>query len=372
MTTGADASTVRHWNERAVIDAMTARENLRIAEVAALTGLTAASAGDVLRGLLRKGWVDEIKPERSGMGRPARSYRLRELPISVLGIDVGGHMVRAVLLRPDGEVVRVGRTGIAEPRGTVESTLEAVATAIAGVDPDEVWMTGLAISGAIDTTGTVIRSVALPHLEGGDAHAIFAPAAPGRLRIYHDTRAALWAEHAAAGGGDPRHSMLIHLGRRPSIAWVLNGADFMGAHGTAGDLAASDLIQPWEGAPSFADHADPVGASLEAVSAGDPEAVASARDFFRRITPQLAFAIALVDPADVVVAGALAPALHDLIDEFTASVTTRVEVTPEVSISTLDEYAVATGAAHLVKSRVRRLLLESPGGVAEVLRSSLA
>ena len=368
VTTGADASTVRHWNERAVIDAMEGRANLRVAEVATLTGLTSASAGDVLRGLQRKGWVEELSPERSGMGRPARSYRLRELPVSVLGVDVGGHTVRAVLLRPDGTVEQVGRAAIPEPRGTVESMLDAVRRATHGVDPDKVWMTGAAISGAIDATGTVIRSVALPHLEGLDAHAILASAVPGPLRIYHDTRAALWAESTAA---PPRHVMLIHLGRRPSIAWVLNGADYLGAHGTAGDLAASDLIQPWEGIARHAGLPDPVGASLEAAGAGDREAVSSAREFFRRITPQLAFAIALVDPATVVVAGALAPAVRDLGEEFLVAVSARVQVAPEIRFSSLDEFAVASGAAQLARARVRRLLLENPGGVAAAQRSSL-
>ena len=90
LTTGADASAVRRWNERVVVEAMTGRRHLRVAEVAALTGLTAASSRDVLRSLEAKGWIRAAEPERVGMGRPARTFELRDPPARVLGVDVGG------------------------------------------------------------------------------------------------------------------------------------------------------------------------------------------------------------------------------------------------------------------------------------------
>lgn len=355
-TSSADASTVRHLNERAVIAALTPAEGLKVSQIAAATGLTSASTGDVLRGLLRKGWAVEGEPERSGMGRPARTYRLAQLPISVLGVDVGGHTVRSVLLRPDGTHDEVARVTVAG--ASVEATLAAVREAVADVDEDDIWQCGVAVSGAIDGDGNVVSSVALPHLAGLNAAQVLAEAVPGKLRIYHDTRAALWAELSETGEASDCHVMLVHLGRRPSVAWFLNGAEYVGAHGTAGDLAASDVIQPWAG-------------PIEAAAAGDLAAVASARQYFRQITPQLAFAIALVDPASVVIAGALAPAVREVAPEFVAAVEERVQAPPQVRVSDLDEFAVAIGAARLAREHVVNRLLDHPGGVAPVDRSSI-
>lgn len=372
LTTGADASAVRRWNERVVVEAMTGRRHLRVAEVAALTGLTAASSRDVLRSLEAKGWIRAAEPERVGMGRPARTFELRDPPARVLGVDVGGHTVRAVLLAPDGTIEPLSQVDIGAPRDRIESTLAAIRAAIVPARKHDVWMTGLALSGAIDDAGTVTRSVALPHLEGASAARAFEGVLPGRLLICHDTRAALWAETTIGDVAGTPHVMLVHLGRRPSIALMLNGQTYFGAHGTAGDLSLTELIPPWEQASSTAQPSDDaVGDMLRAAVSGDPGAVEATRLFFRAITPQLAFATALVDPAAIVIAGALAPVVRDIVGEFRTALASRVQHLPRVEVSTLDEYAVASGAALLARAQLRELLVDAPDGVAPLVKSSV-
>lgn len=394
VTTSADATAVRRWNERAVVEALDGEGRLRVAQVAGLTGLTPVATRDVLRSLEVKGWVRAKKPERSGLGRPARTFVLADPP-PVLGVDVGGHTVRAVVLEADGRIVPLGSARVPEPRDSWASTLSAIAEATRAASGRDLWATGLALSGAIDDAGVVTRSIALPHFEGVDPAGALGDAVPGRLVLCHDTKAALWAETSLGSAGGVPHVMLVHLGRRPSIALMINGETYFGAHGTAGDLSLSELIPAWEleagfeqgaaAAASGADpHAeggphdavampgsDPLGDALRAAVGGEPSAVNAARTFFGRITPQLAFAAALVDPGVIVLAGALAPVVRDVAGDFAEALAARVQRPPRVEVSDLDEYAVASGAALLARAELRRVLLDGPDGVAPLRRTSL-
>lgn len=370
-TLSADASSVRRWNERAVIDAMTGEGSLRVAQVAALTGLTTASSRDVLRSLEAKGWVRAASPEVGGMGRPARTFELCDPPAHTLGVDVGGHSVRAVILGPDGESTRLGRAALPAGDRSLAGVLKTIRALTGDLDPTSIWMSGVALSGVLDGAGTVTRSVALPYLEGFDAHSAFSGEVPGRVLICHDTKAALWAETEIGSAVGVRHVMLVHLGRRPSIALMINGEPYAGQHGTAGDLALSDLIPAWDLADAPAGpESDAVDATLTRAAAGDPDAVDVVRAFFRRITPQLAFAAALVDPELIVLAGALAPVLRGVVGEFEASLGGRLQHVPRVEVSTLDEYSIACGAALLARVRMREILLDDADGVAPLVRST--
>ena len=395
VTTSADATAVRRWNERAVVEALDGEGRLRVAQVAGLTGLTPVATRDVLRSLEVKGWVRAKKPERSGLGRPARTFVLADPP-PVLGVDVGGHTVRAVVLEADGRIVPLGSARVPEPRDSWASTLSAIAEATRAASGRDLWATGLALSGAIDDAGVVTRSIALPHFEGVDPAGALGDAVPGRLVLCHDTKAALWAETSLGAAGDVPHVMLVHLGRRPSIALMINGETYFGAHGTAGDLSLSELIPAWELEAGLEPEnlaeadaridpqagveplpavtvtgSDPLGDALRAAVGGEPSAVNAARTFFGRITPQLAFAAALVDPGVIVLAGALAPVVRDVAGDFADALAARVQRPPRVEVSNLDEYAVASGAALLARAELRRVLLDGPDGVAPLTRTSL-
>lgn len=371
-TPSADASSVRRWNERAVIEAMSGQASLRVAQVAALTGLTTSSSRDVLRSLEAKGWVRPARTEVGGMGRPARTFELCDPPAHTLGVDIGGHSVRAVVLGPDGAATTLGRVSLPARQRSLSGVLKAFRKLTGDLDLASIWMTGVALSGVLDEAGTVTRSVAVPYLEGVDATSAFSGEMPARVLICHDTKAALWAEAEIGAAVGIRHVMLVHLGRRPSIALMINGEPYAGHHGTAGDLALSDLIPAWDSADAdTVSDTDTVEATLRGAASGDPASVDAARAFFRRITPQLAFAGALLDPELIVLAGALAPVLREVVGEFETSLARRVERAPRVEVSPLDEYSVACGAALLARVRMREILLDDADGVAPLVRESV-
>lgn len=366
----ADPTSVRRWNERVVAGALLGGGPLRVAELAETTGLTAASVRDVLRTLAAKSWVTSSAATQPRMGRPARTYRLRDVSAWILGVDLGGHTVRAVVSDAAGKVRPIGEVAVPQPRTTLASTRDAVAALMtqAGAElaADQVWTTGLAVSGVLDRDGTVVRSIALPQLEGRRPARVLADLLPGHVQTWHDTRAALWAEHREGAARGVRDVLLVHLGRRPSLALLLDGRPYDGAHGNAGELSLSELFPAgdtydWADAATHPD--DPQGAAVRAALAGDPDAVAGAAHLLDQIAPQLAFAIGLIDPRLVVVGGALGPALSPELSRLEAQIAARVQSPPELAITALDQFATALGAAHLAREELWRLLLDHPGGV---------
>ncbi len=366
----ADPTSVRRWNERVVAGALRVRGPLRVAELAEATGLTAASVRDVLRTLAAKSWVTSSAASQPRMGRPARTFRLRDVSARVLGVDLGGHTVRSVVSDAAGTVRLIGEVAVPRPRTAMPSTRDALATLMARtrveLAGDQVWTTGLAVSGVLDRDGAVVRSIALPQFEGLRPAQVLADLLPGHVRTWHDTRAALWAEHREGAAQDVRDVLLVHLGRRPSLALLLDGRPYHGAHGNAGELSLSELFPSgdtydWADATTHPD--DPQGAALRAALAGEPHAVAGAERFLERIAPQVAFAIGLIDPRLVVVGGALGPAVSPVLSRLAAQIAARVQSPPELAVTALDQFATARGAAHLAREALWRQLLDHPGGV---------
>lgn len=370
VQTSADPSSVRRWNERAVLATLEDGAPRRAAEIARATGLTTASVRDVLRTLATKGWVTDLAPVQGGMGRPARTFRLDRPDAVTLGVDLGGHSVRVVRADLLGDVVTVGEASV--PAGDIAGTKEVLARLLADVDPTQIWTTGLAVSGALDADGTLLRSIALPHLAGSRPADVFADTLPGDILTTHDAKSSLWAEHRRGAAVDARDVMLVSLGRRPAIALLLDGQLYHGAHGSAGELSLNELLPAtgdytWRAAD---DATDPQGDALRSALAGDTESIEGALSFLHGVTPQIAYAVALVDPSMLVIGGALAPVLERGLPRFADELGARLQTPPEVRLSTLDQYAAAAGACLLARERLWTSLLDHPDGVAPLTRES--
>ncbi len=370
LPASADPSTVRIWNERAVLATLTDGLPRRAAHIAEATGLTPASVRAVLGTLTAKGWVCGLEPEQAGaMGRPARTFQRAHPDGLILGVDLGGHAVRVVVSDLFGEPQVVGEAPVASPDPF--ALRAALADALSPVDHSRVWMTGLAISGALDAEGRLARSLALPQLVGRRPADALADVLPGQMWTTHDTRSALWAEFMRGAARDTRDVMFVSLGRRPSLSLLLDGRLHLGAHGSAGELSLNELLPATDGYRwAVADGRDPQGDALRAAAAGDPAARAGARAFLAEITPQLAYAAGLTDPALVVIGGALAPALESALPEFVEALGSRLQVAPAVRLTELDQFATATGALLLAQQRVSAALWDHPGALPPLTRTA--
>ena len=369
----ADPSSVRQWNERAVITALRDAGTVRVAQVAEQVGLSTASTREVLRGLVTKHWVVPEAQSSGSVGRPASMFRLATPPVGLLGLDVGGHRVRGVLDAGSGSVVVLGEVSIEQGVPGVEATRAALVELLAPVDVSGVWMTGLAVSGALDHSDRLDRSIAMADFVGLRPAEELGSVLPGVVMTLHDTKAALWAERVEGAAVGRRDVLYVHLGRRPSLALLLAGQLYRGAHGSAGELSLNELL-PASGGYDWvesAGDADGQGRALVAAVEGDPVAVAGAQRFVLDIVPQVAFAAGLVDPELLVLGGALGPVIRPVLDEVRDELDRRLQTPPDVAVGELDEYVTARGAVHLARERLWKTLLDSEGPLPPLERAAL-
>lgn len=368
---GASPSSVRGWNEYAVVS--TLREGpKRISDIASATRLTPAALGDVLRGLADKGWVDVSAPMNTGRGRPAQMYRLRQQQGCVVGLDVGAHTVRAVVLGLEGELLarHAGKVptddGTSPERERHRLVGEVVAAALEAAGTPRPWLTMLAVGGRIDVTGRVETSVALPDWEGHHPADMFADVLPSRALVVNDIRSATWAEHLVGTARGHDELLLVHLGRRPTLGLLVGGVPRRGAHGMAGDMSLSSLLPTEEHMDWLAPYGgpDPLGDGVRAALAGDEQALRGAVGYVTSITPALVFAVSVLDPAAVAIGGALAPLAAHYLPGLEQAFREQLHEPPVVLASSLDEYATAVGAGLLGLRRLVDTLSSPTAGVA--------
>lgn len=364
---GADTSSVRRWNEQRTLEVLSDGAPRRVAELAFAVGITTAGMRDVLRTLTEKQWVTPVAISHGSRGRPAQEYQMLPLSSRVLGLDIGGHTVRAILRDDAGAITYRREVAITQGDSPVEATRDAVRAALSGVDLSQIWSTGLALSGVVSDDGRIVRSIAMPHFEGERPQEILADLLPGRVQALHDTKAALWAEaHEGAAVGE-QDVLLLLLGRRPSLALLLGGRLHHGAHGSAGELSLNELIRDgW----SQTSHSPGTASSLVAGVDAEPDVVA-AHTYLLDLAPQIALATGLIDPSLLVIGGSLAPVLEPALPEFEAALAQRLEVSPRVVTTNLDQYAAVRGAHALAVRALWRALVLGEGGVLPFTISSL-
>ncbi|MGO1385171.1 MAG: MarR family transcriptional regulator [Arachnia sp.] len=373
--TRADATSVRQQNELVVVSSLQSHGAQRISAIGRDTGLTPATVGQVLQGLEVKGWVESTAPTRGGPGRPAQVYRLCQPDASVVGIDVGARVTRAVRLGLTGE--EQGRSehrlpldaGLLDRREVVVAALEEV-----GATSADVWLTTLAMGGHVAQDGTIVRSVAVPEFNGRHPHDLFGDLLPTWPQVVNDVRAATYAERRVGVASEYGHVLLANLGRRPTLGTLIHGSPWAGAHGTAGDMSLNrslPSVEDMDWMAAFADDPDPLGAAVAAAVAGDKVVPAGAREYFTSITPALAIAAAIVDPEVFVLAGALTPLAGAFLEPFSEYLAEHMQQPPRVLVSTLDQFAAALGAALLAVSSIQATLASPDAGVAPLTRDAL-
>lgn len=378
-STRADPSSVRRWNEYAVVQSLRTRGPQRITQLVSSTGLSQATLAEVMRGVAAKGWAEVGAARASGPGRPSQVFSARIPSGYVLGIDVGIHTVRGVLSDLAGApLMHIER---AVPTGPVgrdsspahEVVADVVAECTKGVD--DVWVTSLAVPGTVDDGGQLTRSMSFPAWEGRRPGDILQAQIRGHAMTSNDVIAALWAEHEAGVARGHGDVVQIQLGRRPSMAMLMGGAPHRGVHFIAGDLSMSTLI-PAEDSLDWLDDfqaaRDPLREAVRAALAGDEAVQDGARDYVLQIARALALAATLVDPSLVVIGGALTPLAAYFEDDLRSYLESHVQIAPAMGISQLDQFASAHGAALLATRDILSSLADPTTGLRPFTRAAYA
>lgn len=241
----------------------------------------------------------------------------------VLAIDLGGTSFRAAIASADdpASVQSIGRW--ASPAGLKEFVLR-LSDLVRDVAPMGV---GVTVPGFVE--GTVSRWVPnLPFLDDVDLSGLLPVPSPP-LVAANDAQLALLAEATYGAARDVSDAMLLAIGTGIGSAVLADGRIVRGAHGGACSFgwAAADLSDPGDERHGWLERhasgraldvaAAGIGAKngeavIAAARAGDSASVAVIDRLGAAIGTALAGAIALVDPALVLVTGGVSSALDVL------------------------------------------------------------
>lgn len=270
-----------------------------------------------------------------------------------VGVDVGGTKVLAVLLDPDGRVVRAHRTPTTPGvDGLVDAAVTAVRvlTAAHGVPVAALAGTGIGVPGVVDpATGTVEHAVNVGVTRPfGLAAAVAGALGPGaRVRVENDLNAAVLGAAQALG---PAHDdlALLALGTGVAAGLLLDGRLRRGAHRAAGEVGHLTLVpgglpcrcgqrgcieQYASGSALDAAWPSPDGrpaplALFDAAAAGDARAVEVRDGFVRAVAAAVRVLVLTCDVAAVVVGGGVSGVGAPLLDALRAELAAEALASP--------------------------------------------
>ncbi|MFI6316850.1 ROK family protein [Nonomuraea sp. NPDC050556] len=367
---GGDLQRLRRLNSLASLRELRAAAPLTLAELARRTGLSRASAGEVVGDLVARGWVAEVPPVQGAMGRPARRYRFRSDAGHVLGVDIGVHKVLAAVTDLTGQIVAGGRTSVS-PDVPREGRLAAVDRAVtaclsmADLSPADVWAVTAGTVGVVDLGGRVARVHSLPDWAGVDLAAHFRERFGAPVRVANDSKLAALAEQRLGVARDARDVVYLQVGRRPGAALIIDGRlhhGFGGASGEVGLLEAARwlrMAEHLERHPRFAE-APPeqaAGAVFAAAWQGDAAAVEAVARYAADLAVGTAAMVLTLDPELIVLGGGFSRAGDVLLEPLRRALEPLCLRMPEIRLSELGENCVVLGAACLAVDEVNRLLL---------------
>jgi glucokinase len=295
----------------------------------------------------------------------------------VVALDVGGTAMKGGVCDRAAAVVHRERRRTAEGgTAAVVDGIVALADALAGearrrFGPAAVAGIGLAVPGLVDEArGVALRAVNLPWRDLAIADVV-AERTGLPVVLSHDVRAAAAAEAALGAGRGAGDFVFVAIGTGIGAAIVSGGRPLGGAHGLAGELGHT-VVEP--GGPLCAcggeGHLEAIASAAaierayaeagagDGASAREVAALAEAHDPAARavwaravaaLGAALADAVALLDPALIVVGGGLAEAGEALLDPLAAEVAARVPLgaPPPVVAAALGADAGCRGAALL-------------------------
>ncbi|MGR6922272.1 ROK family protein [[Actinomadura] parvosata] len=357
---GGDLSRLRQLNALAVIRALKGQPSLTLTEVAKRTGLSRASTEDVVRELLQKGWVAEAGATAGGVGRPARRYRFRADAGRVLGVDIGGHKIRAVVADLDGNVQHTARVPVTPEMGRLER-LEAVDRAVAqalegaGLTGADVWASGVGTTGLVDGGGRVMLSEALPEWTGVDLAAHVRRLAPAPVLVENDSKLAALAECWRGVARYAKDMVFLLAGLRTGAGLVIDGKLHRGFGNASGEIGALPVLG-WIRAQEHL--GGEAGDVFAAAREGDKAALAAVRKYVKDLALGASALVLTLDPQMVVVGGGFSRSADVLIEPLKRELDRWCIRTPEVRMSALGDEAVVLGAVRLALDDVEDRLLD--------------
>jgi len=361
--TGGDLSRLRQLNAVAVLRVLRGDQPLTLTELSRRTGLSRASTEDVARDLLGRGWVTEVSPAGGTVGRPARRYRFHAEAGRLLGVDIGGHKILALVTDLEGQVLNQARLAV-DPglgrRDRLAAVDDCVAKVLAGANltPDRIWATGVATTGLVDGTGKVMLSDSLPEWTGLDLAGHFRRVVPGPVRVENDGKLAALAETWRGVARHAKDMVFLLAGLRTGAGLIIDGklhrgfanwSGEIGALPAAGWLRAPAHLRGWLGRAGEKAEAENL---FLAARDGDREAIRAVRGYVRDLAVGASALVLTLDPELVVIGGGFSRSADVMVEPLRRELDRWCLRTPEVRISGFADEGVSLGAVRLALEEV--------------------
>ncbi|MFF0863949.1 ROK family protein [Nonomuraea sp. NPDC050227] len=355
---GGDLSRLRQLNSLTAIRALRRAGPLTLSALAERTGLSRPSMKEVAGELMDLGWVEEVPPSPGSMGRPARRYRFRADSGYLVGVDVGGHNIRAALSDLDGEILAETRQPVL-PDAPLEERLAAIERAVSGclslgrVAVSDLWTIAVGTIGIIDIEGRVIYSAAVPSWRDLDLAGRMREMFPCQVLIENDSRLAAMAETRRGVAQGAKDVVFLHVGRRMGAGLIIGGRVHRGFGAAAGEISmlpearwfdAPEHLNSCAAVPEGTPPEDAAGYTLAAARNGDPVALEAVGRYLDDLAVGAAAMVLVLDPQVVVLGGGFSRSADVLLGPLRERLERRCMRMPEVRASTLGDECVVAGA----------------------------
>jgi predicted NBD/HSP70 family sugar kinase len=352
------------------------------------TGLTRATVHAVCNDLISMGWVVELDPGRTSVGRPSRRFEYNNRAGYVLGIDIGASKTTVLVSDLRGETVaKVGQSAVdvktpGERTAIVhETVLEALASA--EVSNAQVLVAGVGVAAPVDRDGNI--------LVDDEFWRRFDPDLAKRLTDLHgwpvllenDANLATLGEHWRGEARNVDDLVVLLAGERFGSGLMDSGRLLHGSRGGAGEMVFLKLIEGVgdthgiariareDGAKAVADPtvetslrklADDGEVTAEqvfsAAADGDEVALGILQDIAGRTARVVATLGILFNPELVVLGGAVAEAAGALLPDLEKHLAGYTSTPPRVAVSSLGDAIVSVGAVRHALNYVEQHALD--------------
>lgn len=355
---GGDLSRLRQLNALTAIGTLRSAGPLTLSALAERTGLSRPSMKEVVDELTELGWVEETTPAQGTLGRPARRYRFRASNGYLVGLDIGGHNIRAALADLNGEILAETRrpvhpdTPLDERLAAIEQTV-AGCLALGGKTIADVWIVAAGTIGVITPEGQILYCAAIPAWTGLDLAGHLREMFPCEILVENDSRLAARAEAVRGAARDASDVVFLHVGRRMGAAIIIDGKVHRGFGAAAGEIAmlpqaqlfdASEHLQNCSIIPEGTSPADAAGYTLAAARADDPVALAAVERYVEDLAVGTSAMVLLLDPQVVVLGGGFSRSADVLLPPLRERLERTCIRLPDLRASTLGDECVVTGA----------------------------
>jgi predicted NBD/HSP70 family sugar kinase len=367
----------------AILEILANRPRASRAELVDATGLSPATVGRTVGRLRKRGILRESASAGIRVGRPRRIVELEERAAFVVGIDAGGHTLRAALSDlQGGMLVRVARP-VRDPRdlgAIVNDVVGLVSEVTANVPAGTVQGVVAGVSGIVDpSAGSVMLSPDLPGLDGSSLADRLSDALELPVSIDNDDLLAAVGEAAAGAAVGCSDVVFLSLGYGLGAGLIVGGRPVRGASNAAGAIAyfapgrleerASGRAIPNRYRAALTEHPDepqsavtlpPISGEARSVfelaGSGDPVASRVVVDTVSDLGDLVINVAALLDPEIIVVGGGLAEAGPALFGPLERRLRDALPYSPRLVPSALEDAAVLHGAISLALALARRSL----------------